>query len=178
MPDPMSAVEIEDVLSSIRRLVSEELRPLNRSTPRERPGSRLVLTPAHRVPSRVPEMAAAPAPQAEPSRALLAALPASAETEPNEEGDVTRVGGLLFQSRMVPAGLAEPPQVEPSMTEDDAVGAPLADEPPFDEAALRDLIRDLIREELQGSLGERITRNVRKLVRAEIARAMSMRDLD
>lgn len=173
MPDPMSAVEIEDVLSSIRRLVSEELRPLNRSTPRERPGSRLVLTPAHRVPSRVPEMAAAPAPQADPVEAFLAALPATAETEPDEEGDVTRVGGLLLQSRMTPASLAEP-----AMAEEDAAEAPAAEEAPFDEAALRDLIRDLIREELQGSLGERITRNVRKLVRAEIARAMSMRDLD
>lgn len=126
MPDPMSAVEIEDVLSSIRRLVSEELRPLNRSTPRERPGGRLVLTPAHRVPSRVPELAAAPAPQADPVMS----------------------------------------------------GADLAEVPPAAEAALRDLVRDLIREELQGTLGERITRNVRKLVRAEIARAMSMRDLD
>lgn len=47
----------------------------------------------------------------------------------------------------------------------------------FDEAVLRDLVRDLIREELAGSLGERITRNVRKLVRAEIARALAVREL-
>jgi hypothetical protein len=47
----------------------------------------------------------------------------------------------------------------------------------FDEAMLRDMVRDLIREELSGTLGERITRNVRKLVRAEIARALSARDL-
>jgi hypothetical protein len=31
---------------------------------------------------------------------------------------------------------------------------------------------------LQGELGERITRNVRKLVRAEINRALMARDLD
>jgi hypothetical protein len=43
----------------------------------------------------------------------------------------------------------------------------------FDEEVLRDLVRDLIREELHGALGERITRNVRKLVRAEIARALT-----
>jgi hypothetical protein len=36
----------------------------------------------------------------------------------------------------------------------------------------------MIREELQGALGERITRNVRKLVRAEINRALIARDLD
>jgi negative regulator of sigma E activity len=43
---------------------------------------------------------------------------------------------------------------------------------------LRELIRDILREELQGALGERITRNVRKLVRAEIARALAARDFD
>ena len=48
----------------------------------------------------------------------------------------------------------------------------------FDESVLRDLVRDLIREELQGGLGERITRNVRKLVRAEIARALAAREFD
>ena len=47
----------------------------------------------------------------------------------------------------------------------------------FDEAVLRDLVRDLIREELAGSLGERITRNVRKLVRAEINRALAVQEL-
>ncbi|MDO8883249.1 MAG: hypothetical protein U0934_14300 [Pseudotabrizicola sp.] len=48
----------------------------------------------------------------------------------------------------------------------------------FDEDVLRDLVRDLIRDELTGALGERITRNVRKLVRAEIARAMALRDFE
>ena len=57
----------------------------------------------------------------------------------------------------------------------DADGIPLA---VLDEAALQDIVRQMIREELQGSLGERITRNVRKLVRAEINRALVARDLD
>jgi hypothetical protein len=48
----------------------------------------------------------------------------------------------------------------------------------LDEDALRDLISQIVREELKGELGERITRNVRKLVRAEIARALASRDLD
>ena len=46
------------------------------------------------------------------------------------------------------------------------------DEAVIDMEMLRDLISDVIREELQGPLGERITRNVRKLVRQEIARAL------
>ncbi|MBO9410242.1 MULTISPECIES: hypothetical protein [unclassified Ruegeria] len=44
---------------------------------------------------------------------------------------------------------------------------------PLDEDALRDLIAQVVREELQGVLGERITRNVRKLVRREIYRALA-----
>ncbi len=44
--------------------------------------------------------------------------------------------------------------------------------------ALRPLVSTMIREELQGELGERITRNVRKLVRQEVNRALSVRDLE
>ena len=46
-----------------------------------------------------------------------------------------------------------------------------------DDEAMRLLIARMIREELQGDLGERITRNVRKLVRREIKRALTSRDL-
>ncbi len=45
----------------------------------------------------------------------------------------------------------------------------------LDEGALRDIVRDVLRAELEGDLGERITRNVRKMVRAEIARALLAR---
>ena len=47
----------------------------------------------------------------------------------------------------------------------------------IDEDVLRPIVAQLIREELQGELGERITRNVRKLVRREIKRALAARDL-
>jgi hypothetical protein len=57
----------------------------------------------------------------------------------------------------------------------DADGTPLA---VLDEAALQEIVRQMIRDELQGPMGERITRNVRKLVRAEINRALVARDLD
>ncbi|MBL4927804.1 hypothetical protein [Fuscibacter oryzae] len=45
------------------------------------------------------------------------------------------------------------------------------------EEALRELVRELIVEELQGALGQRITRNIRKLIRAEISRAVATQDL-
>lgn len=48
----------------------------------------------------------------------------------------------------------------------------------IDEDALRDLIGEIVRQELQGALGERITRNVRKLVRREIHRALMAQGLD
>jgi cell pole-organizing protein PopZ len=47
----------------------------------------------------------------------------------------------------------------------------------IDEESLREIVSDIVRKELQGSLGERITRNVRKLVRREIYRALEARDL-
>ncbi|MFY2824655.1 hypothetical protein [Ruegeria sp. MALMAid1280] len=48
----------------------------------------------------------------------------------------------------------------------------------MDADALRGLIAQVVREELQGVLGQRITRNVRKMVRREIYRALAERELD
>ena len=48
----------------------------------------------------------------------------------------------------------------------------------LDEETLRDLVAEIVRQELQGSLGERITRNVRKLVRREIQRALAAQELE
>lgn len=57
----------------------------------------------------------------------------------------------------------------------DSEGNPLT---VLDEAALQQIMRQLIREELKGVLGERITQSVRKLVRAEINRALAAHALD
>ncbi len=47
----------------------------------------------------------------------------------------------------------------------------------IDQDALRALVVKTVHEELGGELGERITRNIRKLVRREINRVMTGRDL-
>jgi hypothetical protein len=47
-----------------------------------------------------------------------------------------------------------------------------ADAPILDEESLRDLINGIVREELQGELGEQINRNLRKLIRREIAQVL------
>jgi len=52
------------------------------------------------------------------------------------------------------------------------------DESVIDEDALRDLVAEIVRQELTGDLGERITRNVRKLVRREIHRALLTREFE
>lgn len=82
MSDPVTNVEIEDVLSSIRRLVSEDTRSAKPVTKAR--ADRLVLTPALRVQDDAPDRpAAAPAPAPEP---MLLTNPApAAETQPPEE---------------------------------------------------------------------------------------------
>ncbi len=47
----------------------------------------------------------------------------------------------------------------------------------LDEGVLRELIRDVLREELQGEVGERVTRNLRKMIRTEIGRALTARGI-
>ncbi|MBB3993051.1 hypothetical protein GGR95_000670 [Sulfitobacter undariae] len=53
-----------------------------------------------------------------------------------------------------------------------------SDDQLLDEDALRELVSEIVREELQGALGERITRNVRKLVRREIHRALTAQEME
>lgn len=48
----------------------------------------------------------------------------------------------------------------------------------IDEDALRQMVVDIVRQELQGPLGERITRNVRKMVRREIYRVLSSQEFE
>ncbi len=60
--------------------------------------------------------------------------------------------------------------------ENDANDKP--DAPFIDEDMLREIVSELVRTELQGDLGDRITRNVRKLVRREIHHALASRELD
>ncbi|WP_460274726.1 hypothetical protein [Celeribacter sp. ULVN23_4] len=67
--------------------------------------------------------------------------------------------------------------VDPSLEEELAL-AGYSDEDIMDEDALRDLVAQVIREELQGELGQRITRNVRRLVRREVQQALSLRDFE
>ncbi len=62
--------------------------------------------------------------------------------------------------------------------DDDLLDILSDDDTILDEESLRELVAEIVRQELQGALGERITRNVRKLVRREIHRALTAQELD
>ncbi len=47
-----------------------------------------------------------------------------------------------------------------------------------DEEFLREFIGEIVRRELQGELGERITRNVRRIVRREIQQALALKGIE
>ena len=67
-------------------------------------------------------------------------------------------------------------EIEAEADEPDA--AARDDEAIIDEEMLRELVARMVREELQGTVGERITHNVRRLIRREIARALSLQEFD
>lgn len=305
MSKAVTNAEIEDVLSSIRRLVSENATAHRRDKPGAEARDRLVLTPAFRVDDSVEDAAeapeaealageadSAPAPQVETraddvdaaveilSERLAAAniIPETApvvasETPETAEKSVAdamaqaaedrslerRIAELeaavdntadewepdgsevqdmpdevIFHHHAAPKAGRAPAETEPEPTpapapdvadeaaladadEDDAPtdaedDAPFLDtdawedvmvtrpddahafggddiggiddaevleeESVIDEALLREYVAQLVREELQGPIGERITHNVRRMVRREIARALALRDLD
>ena len=252
MSEPMTSGEIEDVLSSIRKLVSEDLRPQVRPAapvvPREvgpsevgpRESDKLILTPALRVVEGSTEaeatLAAKPAAEPEPepqTRLRLETVVSTfaAHVSPPAEGWEPETGDASVTRlvRTPPVLLSEPEatrvveafpdasaaddsgdvedavlagssarlhfawQAQPDETSaedgddiltgerdnalagaDDAPEAPVLD---IDSDALADLVRDILRDELHGAMGERMTRNIRKLVRAEVARILATRDL-
>ena len=86
----------------------------------------------------------------------------------------------LFSATRPPWPAEEAEEGQLSLGSADAVraDAPPLDLSQLDEQALRALVTEIVRQELQGALGERITRNVRKLVRREIQRVMTTQDVD
>jgi hypothetical protein len=86
----------------------------------------------------------------------------SAETEARSAGAGETVLMLTADMR-TDAGESEP------LAEGIAAAGAALPAPNLDEAALRAMINAIVREELQGELGERINRNLRKLIRREIA---------
>lgn len=106
--------------------------------------------------------------------------PAAEGHEPGPEvNELTPVEDQAPESEVTAEDPVTESVAEPAS--DGADDAILKDEPEgllIDEETLRDMVCDIVREELQGALGERITRNVRRLVRREIHRALASQELD
>lgn len=90
-------------------------------------------------------------------RALVSAETQARISATPEEGDV-----LLLTREMK----VEPSGPQAGLADDIPSLTPAA--PIFDEETLRAAINAIVRDELQGELGDRITRNMRKLIRQEI----------
>jgi len=86
----------------------------------------------------------------------------SAETE-SRSGAVGEDTVLVLTQEMR-AGVVGGERAAGRSDEGEAAAAPI-----LDEESLRTVINAIVREELQGELGERINRNLRKLVRQEIS---------
>ena len=185
MTDKSETPGAEDVLSSIRRLVSDGERrgptpatPAREAAPAEDPGSaepRLVLTDALRVAGDGSDHTSAPqAPEPAPSEDRAA--------EPDDASLAAALGPVvrseivqqLGVSKATPGGAPGLPTAATTAEE----GAPTAEGRVIPEAELRAAVAALVRQELQGPLGERITRNVRKLVRREIHRVLLSGELE
>lgn len=230
MSDPLKQMEIEDVLSSIRRLVangSEQQRTPSPAPEKPAAPERLVLTPAQRIevvedPApeaevvAKPEVAVEPQPVEAPEAdmweeisledriAELEAAIADVQDDWEPDGSETARQHLNFADiNREPVGTFHvQAEAEDEDDQDQAVSGadPGADEfdpdaeaatlagnmfagdsddaDVLDEETLRQMVNDIVREELQGALGERITRNVRKLVRREINRALASREFE
>lgn len=271
MSDAVSNAEVEDVLSSIRRLVSEDRRPVSKVTKSSPSEEKLVLTPSLRVSNDAPvanaRRKADPVdvsgqdngaegegdPVSADADTTDAASQSDTVTNFKQRSDILNLGASeLVDDNVKSSGSdrlsakiaaletaigrisdgwdAEEREVDDFMSPEplamaweddvelDATGAPIAAsqneesteatamrdeaiveagsyveeeaaapqdaakgaaaEEYLDEDMLREMVEEIVRKELQGVLGERITRNVRKLVRREIHRAMTAQDLE
>lgn len=197
MSDTVNNADIEDVLSSIRRLVADdaparqsaaEIPAAEPTSDAQKPAARLLLTEALRVDldetvdtaaATAPiEQAVATAAAAEIEDNVVAFFTADAKSTASQVPpyeDQEAEAALLSDADLSSVVADEVgPETSANSAEDDN----MFQEHVMDEDALRELIGKLVREELQGELGERISRNVRKLVRREIHRAMASIDLD
>ena len=251
MSEAMTNSEIEDVLSSIRRLVAQESRSQDPAVPglpassppsvtpfQHRPSfgpvpgapapERLVLTAAQRVsePERTEAPALQDAPQmpdmtgqaglgsvedvaaVEAARAVGAAEQGGSGAERSElertiselesalghpaapDEQAQAATGAQTEAMVDAPGFAGPvsetsarfeapaaPAAPMAMSEPAAAGPSEDDHPLIDEEELAEMISRLVRTELRGQLGEKITLQVRKLVRAEVTKLLDERKL-
>lgn len=195
--------DVEDIVSSVRRLVSDAGAKGADDARSDAPDV-LVLSPEQRVRRpgvlRLGPDAAVPAPETEEASETIP--PVSEPRSPALDALSQKIA-LLEVEIAKTAGQWEPDGTggddyagtetadmtwpEESVAKDPASGAVQAasshelanpeDHQLLDEETLQRMISEMLRAELQGEMGARITQNLRKLVRREIQRALSIRDV-
>lgn len=159
-PEPTPPLTLEDKVAALGRLVARETNDFEEE--RDRPDA--------------DDLSAATEPMTWPDAAPFQAVP----EEPEAESTVLHAQNAWPQSQVTAE--ADQPSDDPETREDNAPLPTVTDAPAepitFDEEMLREVVVDIVRQELQGALGERITRNVRKLVRREIHRMLISQDFD
>lgn len=121
-----------------------------------------------------PEAQSAPEMPAEPVEEDVAEV-AEAPVEPAPKPALNAPHVLFEHRKPVQTGERKEPPLKAEFPKLRSVPAP---EGAVDPDVLRRIVSDILHEELRGALGERITRNVRKMVRREIQRALMARELD
>ena len=198
-------MDVEDVLLSIRQLVSEELKTSSdTASPPKDPDNtdanasgkinaverdKLVLTPPTSVTEsdklatvavdlerRMADIEAFVTSNLIKDARVPLSQPGSSQRTVNTQEDETMERLLAHDVNS---------NREPPLTSSEPESGPSAGAGLFKESigqsnteSLRETISEILRSELQGELGDRITRNVRKLVNREINRALSSRDVE
>lgn len=179
MSDPVPSENADDVLASIRRLVSGEEAGETRQTRAPAGLQPLLLTPEQRLDTAAGEGTRRDAAATEDSAPYL--LTQRIDTEPAEDPAADET--LDWHDSDAGGGRdpdmhgAEAPGSHDLTAESRALDR-VEGRALVDDAALRALVAEIVREELTGEFGDRITRNVRKLVRREINRVLSGRNDD
>lgn len=158
------------------------------------------------APEMAPEMAPESAPESAPEAQEQASEPASEwedvdidaetegytpqepemlEAEPYEDEDDEAASAAEMTYPEAASGPQPAPMPDPNADaayvaepEQDAAAGDDDDDMIIDEDMLREIVSRIVREELQGPMGERITQNLRRLVRREIQRALTMRGVE
>lgn len=188
---PMHARVVDPVASTVQAKPSLEVAPPAPQTEQAAndkaadipvPSFRRVTAKTQPVPTELPETAtetpttvsippAPPLDQTQSVSDLEEAMVEMAETSVLEDA-ITQLESSVSETESD----WEPDDV--FMSENDPAPVQTPGSGSIDPGMLRDLVVETVRAELRGDLGEKITRNVRKLVRREIQRALTAQSLD
>ncbi len=189
MASSVETANIDEVLSSIRRLVRDDFSQKTVERGSEDTEGRLVLTPALRIAGGDDEWEAS---QSFDAAEVIDPLPEEQQVVASQwegvsladrisrlEAAAATAGGEWSPEEPLQQPLAEAqPEAGDSYLQ---LTSPIM--PPEEAAAeldmelLQTLVSETIRQELKGEMGDRISRNLRKMVRREIARALAERDM-